>query len=55
MPRLSPEEQSEVWERLASGQSMRSIAIGLGRYDSSVRQLVMRTGGVASPLVVKMR
>ena len=47
MPRFSPEEQTEVWERLASGQSMRSIAIGLGRYTSSVRQLVMRTGGVA--------
>ncbi len=51
MPRFSPEEQTEVWERLASGQSMRSIAIGLGRYTSSVRQLVMRTGGVAPPLV----
>ena len=46
MPRFSPEEQIEVWERLASGQSMRSIAMGLGRYTSSVRQLVMRTGRV---------
>lgn len=53
MPRFSPEEQTEVWERLATGQSMRSIAIGLGRYTSSVRQLVMRTGGVAPPLVRK--
>ena len=53
MPRFSPEEQTEVWERLASGQSMRSIAIRLGRYTSSVRQLVMRTGGVAPPLVRK--
>ena len=52
-PRFSPEEQTEVWERLATGQSMRSIAIGLGRYTSSVRQLVMRTGGVAPPLVSK--
>jgi IS30 family transposase len=51
MPRFSPEEQTEVWERLASGQSMRSIAIGLGRFTSSVRQLVMRTGGVAPPKV----
>ncbi len=42
-----------MWERLATGQSMRSIAIGLGRYTSSVRQLVMRTGGVAPPLVSK--
>ena len=51
MPRFSPQEQAEVWTRLSSGQSMRSIAIGLGRYTSSVRQLVMRTGGVAPPLV----
>lgn len=53
MVHFSPEEKIEIWERLATGQSMRSIAIGLGRYTSSVRQLVMRTGGVAPPLVRK--
>jgi len=54
MRRFSPEEIVEVWERLGDGQSVRSIAIGLGRYPSAVRQLVKRTGG-APPLVVKSR
>jgi IS30 family transposase len=54
MPRFSPEEIVEIWERLSNGQSVRSVAIGLGRYPSAVRQLVMRNGG-ALPLVVKSR
>ncbi len=54
MPRFSSEEIVEIWERLGNGQSVRSVAIGLGRYPSAVRQLVMRTGG-ALPLVVKSR
>jgi hypothetical protein len=54
MRRFSPEEIVEIWERLGDGQSVRSVAIGLGRYPSAVRQLVMRTGG-APPLVVKSR
>jgi IS30 family transposase len=54
MVHFSPEERAEIWERLASGQSVRSVAIGLGRYPSAVRQLVQRTGGI-SPLVVKSR
>jgi hypothetical protein len=54
MRRFSPEEIVEIWERLSDGQSVRSVAIGLGRYPSAVPQLVMRTGG-APPLVVKSR
>jgi IS30 family transposase len=54
MRRFSPEEIVEIWERLSDGQSVRSVAIGLGRYPSAVRQLVMRNGG-ALPLVVKSR
>lgn len=54
MQRFSPEEIVEIWSRLSEGQSVRSVAIGLGRYPSSVRQLVMRTGG-ALPLVAKSR
>jgi len=48
---FSPEERAEIWDRLASGQSVRSIALGVGRYPNSVRQLVMRSGGALSPLV----
>ncbi len=47
---FSPEEKTEIWERLATGQSVRSIALGLGRQASSVRKLIMGTGG--APLVV---
>jgi IS30 family transposase len=54
MPRFSSEEIVEIWERLGDGQSVRSVAIGLGRCPSAVRQLVMRTGGTP-PLVVKSR
>lgn len=31
MVHFSPEERTEIWEHLANGQSMRSIARGLGR------------------------
>ena len=51
---FSPEEKKEIWERLATGQSVRSIALGLGRQASSVRKLVMSTGG-AQLVVVKSR
>lgn len=54
MRRFAPEEIEEVWERLRNGQSVRSVAIGLGRYPSAVRQLIKRSGGVP-PLVVKSR
>ena len=54
MRRFAPEEIEEVWERLRNGQSVRSVAIGLGRYPSAVRQLIKRSGGVR-PLVVKSR
>ena len=54
MRRFAPEEIQEVWERLRNGQSVRSVAIGLGRYPSAVRQLIKRSGGVP-PLVVKSR
>lgn len=47
---FSPEEKTEIWERLANGQSVRSIALGLGRQTSSVRKVIMSTGG--APMVV---
>jgi hypothetical protein len=52
MGRFSPEEIVEIWERLGNGQSVRSVAIGLGRYPSAVSQLVMCTGG-AKPLPIE--
>jgi IS30 family transposase len=54
MRHFAPEEIEEVWERLRNGQSVRSVAIGLGRYPSAVRGLIKRSGGVP-PLVVKSR
>ena len=48
--RFSPDERTQIWNRLASGQSVRSIALGLGRYPSSVRKLVISSGG--APLVM---
>lgn len=54
MRRFAPEEIAEVWQRLRAGQSVRSVAIGLGRHPSAVRQLIKRSGGVP-PLVVKSR
>jgi len=51
---FSPEERVEIWNRLASGQSVRSIALGLGGYPSLVRQLVIRSGG-ALPLLLRSR
>ena len=45
MPRFSPEEIVEIWERLGAGQSVRSVAITLGRYLSAVRQLISRSSG----------
>ena len=54
IPRFSPGEIVEIWERLGDGQSARSVAIGLGRNPSAVRQLVSRSGSVPPPLVVKL-
>jgi hypothetical protein len=52
MRRFSSEEIVEIWARLGDGQSVRSVATGLGRYPSAVRQLIKRTGG-APPVVAK--
>jgi hypothetical protein len=44
---FSPEERTKIWDRLATGQLMRAIALGLGRQSSSTRHLATRIGGVA--------
>src|ERR1700686_492373 len=44
--RFSAAEQSEVWDRFEAGESMRSIARGIGRPQGAVRDLIAKTGGV---------
>ena len=46
MRNFSEAEKSEVWDRWQGGESMRSIARGLGRESSSVRTMIEDTGGV---------
>jgi len=44
--RFSASEQSEVWDRFESGESMRSIARSIGRSQAAVRSLIQKTGGI---------
>ena len=46
MRRFSEVEKTEVWDRLESGEAIRSIARRLGWQSSAVRALIMITGGV---------
>lgn len=48
--RFSAAEQSEVWDRFESGESMRSIARSIGRSQAGVHDLIQKTGGIR-PLV----
>ena len=44
--RFSESEKVEVWDRWHGGESMSSIARGLGRESSSVRTMIEDSGGV---------
>jgi IS30 family transposase len=44
--RFSESERCEVWDRWQGGESMRSIARGLGRGSASVRTMIEAGGGV---------
>lgn len=46
MRRFSEPEKCEVWDRWQGGESMRSIARGLGRGQASVRTMIEACGGV---------
>ncbi len=46
MRRFSVSERCEVWDRWQGGESMRSIARGLGRGQASVRAMIEACGGV---------
>ena len=46
MRRFSESEKCEVWDRWQGGESMRSIARGLGRGSASVRTMIESCGGV---------
>lgn len=43
---LTVEQREEVWDRLQSGESIRSIARSLGKAHATIRELVAKTGGV---------
>jgi IS30 family transposase len=44
--RFCAAEQDETWERYEAGESMRSIARSIGRSQASVRELILKSGGV---------
>ncbi len=46
MERFTEPEKAEVWDRYRAGEPMRLIARRLGRESSSIRTLIMRSGGV---------
>jgi len=43
--RMTQTERAEIWDRIESGESMRAVALSLGRVPASVRQLIAETGG----------
>jgi IS30 family transposase len=43
--RMADAEKAEIWERIEAGESMRAVALSLGRAPAAVRQLVAETGG----------
>jgi IS30 family transposase len=47
--RFSPDHQREIWDRVSSGESVKSIARSFRRHPSSLRQLLKRTGGIRPP------
>ncbi len=46
MVRFTEAEKAEVWDRYRAGEPMRVIARRLGRQSSSIRTLMMRSGGI---------
>jgi len=46
MRRFTEAEKADVWDRWRGGESMRSIARGLGRGSASVRTMIEAAGGV---------
>ena len=52
--RFTDIEKAEIWERLEAGESSRSVASSFGCFHSTVRQMVVRTGG-ARPAVRRVR
>ena len=45
-PRLTVEQQQEIWDRLAAGESMRSIARSIHKGQATVRDLIAKSGGI---------
>jgi transposase, IS30 family len=47
--RFSPEQRHEIWDRVAAGESTKSIARHFRRGASSLRKVLMPTGGIRPP------
>ena len=45
-PRLTAAQQQEIWDRLAAGESMRSIARSIHKGQATVRDLIAKSGGI---------
>ena len=52
--RFTDAERAAMWERLAAGESVRSVAIAFGCFHSAVRGMLEQTGG-ARPVVRRVR
>ena len=46
MERFTEAEKAEVWDRYRAGEPMRVIGRRLGRQSSSIRTLMMKSGGI---------
>lgn len=46
MVRFTEDEKTEVWDRYRAGEPMRLIARRMGRQSSSIRTLMLRSGGI---------
>jgi IS30 family transposase len=43
--RFTESEKAEIWDRIESGETIRSVALTFGHFPSAVRAMVVRTGG----------
>lgn len=51
--RFKSGDVQRIFDRYEVGETVTSIAHSLGRYQSAIRQLVMRTGGVRPPVRIR--
>ena len=52
--RFTEAEKTEIWDRLAAGESMRAVAAAFDRFPSAIRSVALPSGG-ARPAMRKAR